>query len=56
MKLSSMREAQLVRTPSVQKMSLCAIGMPASAGASPAASAASAASAAARAASAVTVR
>ena len=30
MKLASMREPQVVRSPRVQKMSLCAIGMPVS--------------------------
>jgi len=53
-KLSSMREPQVVRTPSVQKMSLCAIGTPVSAPPSPAASVRSAARAAASASSAVT--
>src|SRR5688572_17310752 len=37
-KLDNMREPQVVNTPSVQKISLCRIGRPASAPASPAAS------------------
>src|SRR5690606_16225538 len=37
-KLDSMREPQVVSTPSVQKISLCTIGSPASTPASPAAS------------------
>jgi hypothetical protein len=54
-KLSSMREPQLVLTPRVQKMSLCAKGKPVSGPALPAASAASATAAWASADSAVTV-
>src|SRR5215469_10448972 len=53
-KLSSMREPQVVRTPAVQKRSLCAMGTPVSAPPAPAASARSAARAAASALSAVT--
>src|SRR5215469_10475130 len=53
-KLSSMREPQVVRTPAVQKRSLCAIGTPVSAPPAPAANAWSAARAAASATSAVT--
>ncbi|MQM39562.1 hypothetical protein KBTX_03592 [wastewater metagenome] len=55
MKLSSIRLPQLVRTPSVQKMSLCAMGTPVSGPASPRARRASAASARASAASSVTL-
>ncbi len=55
MKLSSMREPQDVRTPSVQNRSLCASGTPVSGPASPAAIRASAASAWASAISGVTV-
>src|SRR5215510_787606 len=54
-KLSSMREPQVVRTPRVQKMSLCASGRPVSGPAWPEASATSAALAWARAESGVTV-
>src|SRR5688572_17580636 len=54
-KLSSMREPQLVRTPAVQKMSLCARGNPVSGPAEPAASALSAAAAWANADSDITV-
>ena len=53
-KFSSMREPQLVRTHSVQKMSLCAMGTPVSAPPAPAASVRSAARAAASASGAVT--
>src|SRR6185503_2247465 len=54
-KLSSMREPQLVLTPRVQKMSLCARGNPVNGPAVPAANARSLAAAWARADSAVTV-
>src|SRR3954470_16855669 len=54
-KLSSMREPQLVRTPDVQKMSLCASGSPVSGPADPEAKVDSATFACARADSAVTV-
>ena len=54
-KFESIFEPQVVSTPSVQKMSLWAIGMPASAGAPPACSRSSATAAAASAASRVTV-
>ncbi len=55
MKLPSMREPHVVRTPAVQKMSLWMSGMPVSGPASPDARTRSAAAAASSAASAVTV-
>src|SRR3954471_511326 len=54
-KLSSMREPQLVRTPAVQKMSLCASGSPVSGPAEPSCRATSARTDCAKAESAITV-
>src|SRR5690349_16190585 len=53
-KLDNMREPQVVKTPSVQKMSLCANGSPVSGPPLPAAKSRSACAASAKAASAVT--
>jgi hypothetical protein len=55
MKFESIRDPQVVRMPSVQKMSLCTIGTPVSGPPSPRARAASAAAASASARSRVTV-